>query len=189
MLSSPCPRRTGAGWEAFYSSLLQDKNYCAIVPPRCSSISNKRAAGPLLFRRRYTDARRHRDGYATPPRQIRDASPPHPRRLRICTPRDPAHGRNKHTIKGHAFPSGGLSRPCPQVQGQVRKRLDAPGEQATLPSFPKRGAGGAAPAGGTACPPVSKNVGGWSGRDSGAGQARPLAEEGRRPKQDHLSPS
>ena len=33
-------------------------------------------------------------------------------------------------------------------------------------------------------PPVSKNVGGWSGRDSGAGQAKLSAEGGRRPKQD-----
>ena len=49
---------------------------------------------------------------------------------------------------------------------------------ASSPPSPKRGAEGAAPAGGTACPPVPKNVGGWSGRDSGAGQARPSAEGG-----------
>ena len=50
-----------------------------------------------------------------------------------------------------------------------------------------QGAGGAAPAGGTACPPVPKNVGGWSGRDSGAGQARPSEEGGRTPQQNHPS--
>ncbi len=48
---------------------------------------------------------------------------------------------------------------------------------ASSPPSPKRGAGGAAPAGGTACPPVPKNVGGWSGRDSSAGQDRPSAQE------------
>ena len=36
-------------------------------------------------------------------------------------------------------------------------------------------------------PPVLENVGGWSGRDSGAGQDRPSAEGGRRPNQDHPS--
>ena len=54
---------------------------------------------------------------------------------------------------------------------------------------PQRGAGGAAPVGGTACPPVSKNVGGRSGRGNGARQANPSGDGGRRPRQDHPSPS
>ncbi len=52
---------------------------------------------------------------------------------------------------------------------------------------PSRSAGGAAPAGGTASPPVPKNVGGRCGRDSGAGQAGPSAEGQRRPQQAHPS--
>ena len=57
------------------------------------------------------------------------------------------------------------SCPYPRTRRKVRK---------LPPPSPKRGAGGAAPAGGTASPPVSKNVGGRSGRDGGAGQAKTI---------------
>ncbi len=70
----------------------------------------------------------------------------------------------------------------------ARKHPNAPSGKTPTPPFPKQGAGGAASAGGTASPPVSKNVGGRCGRDSGAGQARPSAEGGRRPQQAHPSP-
>ena len=72
---------------------------------------------------------------------------------------------------------------------RIRKRLvgpDAPKRKTPSP-FPKRGAGGAAPAGGTACPPVSKNVGGWARWDNGARQASLSGEGGRKPQQDHPS--
>ena len=99
----------------------------------------------------------------------------------------------------------------------VRKHPNAPGGKTPPPPFPKQGAGGCAPTGGTACPPqfrakvspvsqrrvqgtqcsagrcrgsppVLENVGGWSGRDSGAGQARPSSEGGRRPQQARPPP-
>ena len=66
----------------------------------------------------------------------------------------------------------------------VRKR---PGEQAVPPPFPQPGAGGAAPAGGTGGVPLYPKrwrVGRW---DSGVRQARPFAEGGRAPQQDHPS--
>ena len=50
---------------------------------------------------------------------------------------------------------------------------DAAGSGCALPLSLKQGAGGAAPAGGTASPPVPKNVGGRCGRDSGAGHHKP----------------
>ena len=46
------------------------------------------------------------------------------------------------------------------------------------PPFPKRGAGGAAPTGGTACPPVSKNVGGWAGGTTAPAKPDPPLKEG-----------
>ena len=44
------------------------------------------------------------------------------------------------------------------------------------------------PPGVRGCPPVSKNVGGRSGWDNGAGQTRPSAEGRRRPQQAHPPP-
>ena len=70
--------------------------------------------------------------------------------------------------------------PFPCTQGKARKGF-------SLSLVPQRGAGGAASAGGTACPPVPQNVGGRSGRDSGAGQARPSPQGGRKPQQDRPS--
>ena len=55
-------------------------------------------------------------------------------------------------------------------------------------SDPQAGCRGRSPRRGyRGSPPVLENVGGRSGRDSGVGQARPSAEGGRRPQQDHPS--
>ena len=64
------------------------------------------------------------------------------------------------------------------------------GESPAIPGggftrLPKDGAGNPwFPPGVRGCPPVLENVGGRSGRDSGADQARPSAEGGRTPQQD-----
>ena len=71
-----------------------------------------------------------------------------------------------------------LSPPPSTRQVSKRRRLRCP----------RRVQGAQPPPGGTACPLVPKNVGGRSGRDSGAGQARPSAVGGRRPQQAHPSP-
>ena len=92
------------------------------------------------------------------------------------------------------------SRPFPCTQGKVRmgfplcprpaQRVPRNAERKPCASLkggcrePRYSAGRC-----RGCPPVSKNVGGRSGRDSGARQARPSAQEGRRPRQDHPSPS
>ena len=59
--------------------------------------------------------------------------------------------------------------------GSARMRQ---GEKATPPPSPKRGAGGAAPAGGTACPPVLENVGGWAGGTTARPRQSPPLKEG-----------
>ncbi len=65
------------------------------------------------------------------------------------------------------------------TRGKVRKRSDALGEKTTPPPFPERGAGGAAPAGGTEGVPLF-----WKTSEGGAGgiaaQANtdPLLKEG-----------
>ncbi len=48
------------------------------------------------------------------------------------------------------------------------------------PPSPKQGAGGAAPAGGTACPPVPKNVGGWAGGTTAHAKTKPSVPIGGR---------
>ena len=70
--------------------------------------------------------------------------------------------------------------PALDYGGQVRKHPNAEvSKRCPLPS-PKQGAGGAAPAGGTACPPVSKNVGGWAGGTTAHAKPDPALMEGAR---------
>ena len=73
----------------------------------------------------------------------------------------------------------GVWTACPDSSGQVRKRV--PTRQARKRRrlrCPKQGAGGAAPAGGTASPPVSKNVGGWAGGTTAHAKPDPSLMEG-----------
>ena len=72
-------------------------------------------------------------------------------------------------------------------EGQQAPLVPAPAPRQPPHPSPMQRAGGAAPAGGKACPPVSKNVGGVGRWDNGAGQARPSSEGGRRPQRDHPS--
>ena len=68
--------------------------------------------------------------------------------------------------------------PCPRVRGQVRKRLDAPRRESDAPFVPQAGCRGRSPSRGyRGCPPVLENVGGRSGRDSGAGQDKTIRPE------------
>ena len=97
-----------------------------------------------------------------------------------------------------SFDSFGLSReplnkppppgeplcPCPRVRGQVRNRPNAPGEQTPTAPFPKQGAGGAAPAGGTGGVPLFPKTleGGPGGTTAHAKPIPPLKEGASRNK-------
>ena len=75
--------------------------------------------------------------------------------------------------------------------GQRRRSSQSPAEGRRKPQpnprSPSRVQGRSPRRGSRGSPPALKNVGGWSGRDSGAGQTRPSAEGGRKPQQDHPS--
>ena len=155
---------------------LQDKNYCAIVPPRCSSISNKRAAGPLLFRRRYTDARRHRDGcatlsrdtrgdrYATPPRRIRDGSVSAPPEIRLM---------DATSIQSKATPShrGNSPVPAPKYRSRLGSVWTRQVSKRHSPRFPSGVQGAQPPPGVQRLPLFLKTLEGGAGGI--AAQAKP----------------
>ncbi len=117
-------------------------------------------------------------------RAYRDACPLNSARNHSLRRRPPAQWRRAQGLLG---PVEGPPRriphpsvPAPVVGGRSGRGSDAPGETMTPPPFPQQGAWGAAPAGGTASPPVLENVGGRSGRDSGAGQDKNLRPGGAR---------
>ncbi len=89
----------------------------------------------------------------------------------------------------HPPSTGATLRPYPHPRRKARKHPPTPRVSKRRRLLSPAGCRGRSPRRGYSESPVSKTVGGRSGRDNGAGQARPFADGGRRPRQNHPSPS